>query len=394
MPNHRQYFHLIAAVFAVMILVCSCDRDPAVVQKENDFLDKIDQLVTELGPTLPDSWKKPSICSDKYIIWERYDHGQFSTRQSGYLGFKDWQVGLPTAKPLWEARSLIIFEDGAEFDSPSSSAPLPWYGSGTPRAWIVDIRTKEIFGYFQGRTRQLTLKKIHPWDDTARRVSDDGNEYRPDLEFKNWFSSVPKITNQTISDEKLVENSSLPKSATISSDSRDISLGKFTLKVPTEWASFDSSEAASLNQQYAEQRQQIYQQYSGSADDAKTVDIAGFHIRNDAGAFIMVSFSVPEQANLISTLKSQIEQKMDWGVQNGYIRKYLGLVPIDDENFSGFYTKAIGKDGGIEVSGGLEHKKLKNTVIQLTLLCPQDWDEGKATNTLATVLKSLVLTAK
>lgn len=175
---------------------------------------------------------------------------------------------------------------------------------------------------------------------------------------------------------------------------KNVRLGAFTVNVPSEWAEFAPNEAASLQRQYMAQTQQIYKQYSGSEDSAKSVDIAGFHIGNDAGAFMLVSFTVPEQVDIISLLKNQVDQKMDWGVRGGYIRKYLGLVPIDNDNFSGFYTKAIGKDGGIEVSGGLEYKKLKNTVIQLTLLCPQAWDQARATNTLTTVLKSLTLTVK
>jgi hypothetical protein len=175
---------------------------------------------------------------------------------------------------------------------------------------------------------------------------------------------------------------------------KNVRLGAFAVNVPSEWAEFAPNEAASLQRQYVAQSQQIYKQYSGSEDSAKSVDIAGFHIGNDAGAFMLVSLTVPEQVDLISLLKNQVDQKMDWGVRGGYIRKYLGLVPIDSDNFSGFYTKAIGKDGGVEVSGGLEAKKFKNTVIQLTLLCPQTWDERTATNALTTILASLVLTPR
>jgi hypothetical protein len=103
---------------------------------------------------------------------------------------------------------------------------------------------------------------------------------------------------------------------------------------------------------------------------------------------------VPSQADLISLLKGQVREKMDWGVRQGYIRKYLGMVTVNDGQLSGFYTKAMGKSGNVEVSGGLEHKKLKNTIIQLTVLSPKAWDEVKATSSLAAVLKSVVLKKK
>lgn len=55
---------------------------------------------------------------------------------------------------------------------------------------------------------------------------------------------------------------------------------------------------------------------------------------------------------------------------------------------SGFYIKNIGRSGNVEVAGGLEHKKLKNTLIQLTLICPKTWDIEKAVKTLKPLLKS------
>jgi hypothetical protein len=52
---------------------------------------------------------------------------------------------------------------------------------------------------------------------------------------------------------------------------------------------------------------------------------------------------------------------MDFGVRQGFIRKYLGMTEVDDAQLTGFYTKMIGQNGGVEVSAGLEHKNLKNT---------------------------------
>ena len=93
--------------------------------------------------------------------------------------------------------------------------------------------------------------------------------------------------------------------------------------------------------------------------------------------------------NALNLLKNQAEEKTKWGIQNGYIQKYLGLVAFDDNEFSGFYVKFVGTLGDIQVSGGLEHEKQKNNLVQLTLLCPIDWDELRATNTLTTILESV-----
>jgi len=192
-------------------------------------------------------------------------------------------------------------------------------------------------------------------------------------------------------DSKSKTNKDKSTSDVVLKDSIDVTLGAFTLKVPSAWQSFDQSEISNLNSQYQEQSKQIYQQYAATEDGSQSVDLAAYHISKDAGTFVLVSLTVPPQSDLIKLLKSQIGDKMEWGIREGYIKKYLGIVEIENEQFSGFYTKAIGKTGKIEISGGLNHKKLKNTIIQLTLLCPEGWDSTKATNTMDVLLKTVIL---
>ena len=176
---------------------------------------------------------------------------------------------------------------------------------------------------------------------------------------------------------------------------QDVTVGAFTVKVPSAWRSFSTSESEQLQRQVVAQSKEIYRQYYGvTTDPASSVNIAAFHIAGAAGSFAIVSFKIPPQSDLINVLKNQAEEKAKWGVQQGYIHKYLGLMPLDDEQFSGFYVKTIGRNGEVQVSGGLEHKKLKNTLVQLTLLCPKAWDEVKATSTLSSVLKTVMLKEK
>ena len=81
------------------------------------------------------------------------------------------------------------------------------------------------------------------------------------------------------------------------------------MSVPAEWASFDAIEAATLRRQFKEQSKQIYERFSGAAAPTEMLDIAAFHIRNDAGSFIVVSFTVPATSDLITLLQSQADQK-------------------------------------------------------------------------------------
>lgn len=175
----------------------------------------------------------------------------------------------------------------------------------------------------------------------------------------------------------------------------DGTVGVFTVKVPSAWRRFSTSESEQLQRQVVVQNKEIYRQYFGvTKDPAIAVNIDAFNIEGNAGSFAIVSFTIPPQSDHINVLRNQAEEKAKWGVEQGYIHKFLDLVPIDDEQFSGFYIKTIGRNGEVQVSGVLEHKRLKNTLIQLTLLCPKAWDEGKATSTLSSVLKTLMLKEK
>lgn len=173
--------------------------------------------------------------------------------------------------------------------------------------------------------------------------------------------------------------------------SRDVTVGAFKIKVPIDWINFSKSESDQFRLQFIAQSEEIYRQYSGAADPAKSIDIAAFHISGDEGTFLIVTCNIPPQSDLVNVLKNQAEEKAKWGIQQGYIQKYLGLVPLDDKQFSGFYIKCIGTSGEVQISGGLEHKKLKNTLVQLTLFCPKTWNDLKATQTLTSVLKSVEL---
>jgi hypothetical protein len=102
-----------------------------------------------------------------------------------------------------------------------------------------------------------------------------------------------------------------------------------------------------------------------------------------------MSFAASPKSDLVSLLRSQVQAKMDYGIQHKIIGEYMGMVPIDNEQYSGFYTIAFGMHGGYEFSAVLEHKKPNNAVIELTLLCPEDWGPTAPRNTFVFLLKSM-----
>jgi hypothetical protein len=176
-------------------------------------------------------------------------------------------------------------------------------------------------------------------------------------------------------------------------NSQKVMLGAFTVDIPSDWKAFSHDEASQLQRQAMAKSHEIYRKYAGSDDPTEKVDLRAFHV-SGSGAFVIVSSSIPQKSNLIPLLKSEVEDKMAWGIREGHIQKYLGLVSVDNEHLSGFYTKTIGKGGGVQISGNLEHKKLRSTIIQLTLFSPTNWDEAKAIGTLTPILDSVALRGK
>jgi hypothetical protein len=203
--------------------------------------------------------------------------------------------------------------------------------------------------------------------------------------------SLVKPVSATTGQEQKPDTAAVP----MKEGSREVAVGAFTVAVPSEWRYFTPYETTALRQQFTAQAEQIYQQYTtGGKFPAQSLEIAALHITGNDGALILTCFRIPPQPALFTALREQAKDKAQWGIQHGYIRKYLGLVPLEDDNISGFYVTTIGKGGNVEVTGGLEHKRLKNTLIQISLLCPEAWDQNRATTSLTALIRSLVLAAR
>jgi hypothetical protein len=176
--------------------------------------------------------------------------------------------------------------------------------------------------------------------------------------------------------------------------SESVAVGDFSISVPTEWRKFTAQEAAIFERQYQQQSREIYRNFAGSDDPTKSVRVAAYHTSGKNGSFVIVVMSLPPQANLMPMLQKQIEPKMQYGIQQGFIKKYLGMVSVDSAPITGFYTKAVGRSGNVQVSGGVEHSRKKHTIVQLTLLAPVEWNEDAAVAALEKVLASLKLKAE
>jgi hypothetical protein len=181
----------------------------------------------------------------------------------------------------------------------------------------------------------------------------------------------------------------LPKAAGNSSGgTRTVPIAMFALAVPGEWQPFAGNELATFRREYETQSKAIYQQYAKSTDPTGSVDLAAFHITANGGVFVAVSFTTPPQSNLIAQLKNEADQKGAWGVRQGYIKTYVGTETIQTSDYSGFYTTAIGNDGSTQISAGIEHKAIKNRIVQITMLCPKAWDSKRCIDGSKEIIKS------
>lgn len=172
---------------------------------------------------------------------------------------------------------------------------------------------------------------------------------------------------------------------------KPITVGDFTFQIPIDWKRFNADESAILRNQFVKQSKEIYRDYYDAEDPTDTVKVMGFYISGKAGNFVLNTMIVPPHSDSMKDLQSQIEDKMKWGIKEGFIRKYLGESAFNFEHVSGFYVKSIDPKGNLLVGGFLKHKEKDRPLFQLTLSCLKTWDEKRATNILIDILKSFDL---
>jgi hypothetical protein len=168
-------------------------------------------------------------------------------------------------------------------------------------------------------------------------------------------------------------------------------VGAFSLRVPPEWTRFNAPELAALRSRFEEESAGIYRKFANAPDPTKAVDVRAFRLPNDEGSFVTVSYALPDRTDVIESLKGEAKEKMAFGIREGYIRKFIGLEPFDGPPFSGFYVVAIGNDGAVQISGGLQHRQYNDSLLQLTLLCPRSWDDARAVSTMSGLLRTVQL---
>lgn len=186
----------------------------------------------------------------------------------------------------------------------------------------------------------------------------------------------------------------LPQVAWAQQDAQVVKSGHYIFELPMKWQKFKNNDLVNLQQQVEGQSKEIYKQYSGTVDSTRTVELIAFHIKKWEGSFVAVIMSMPPQPDLISILKQQAAEKMKWGIREGYIRSSSEVKPLNVNDFTGFYIIAVNKNGVFNVSGGAMHVEHPNEIIQLTLICPKEWNEASATDIFERIFKTIRLKSK
>lgn len=169
-------------------------------------------------------------------------------------------------------------------------------------------------------------------------------------------------------------------------------VGEFAMKVPDSWRLCGKTEIDKIRAFYEEQARTIYSQYNNGAQSPQSnVSMKAYYYGGGDGLLAIVSMDVPSQADLISTLKKEADEKGRWGERNGHIKKYYGKKPIESESCSGFYVTMLDSSGALSLSAGLEHNHKRNTVIQLTMTCPKDMKKEQAISQLNQIIDSISL---
>lgn len=222
--------------------------------------------------------------------------------------------------PEREAKSLVIYDQGDRFDSYDQHAPLPWHGTRTPRAWVVDISTKTVTGYYQGELQHITLRK------DGRKYADNGRQTLGDDGVRQWIASLtkspdaaPPPTASAGIAPKDGGTSNRPMGA--STENTTLTVGSFNVDVPSAWKPWGPDESRQFNKQFQEQQEEIYRQYTGGRVDPTRTLSARLYRTPTGGNFICTVISIPPQADLMGNLKKQLPEKARWGIQKGLIKR-------------------------------------------------------------------------
>ncbi|MFH0990055.1 MAG: hypothetical protein V1799_08575 [bacterium] len=172
----------------------------------------------------------------------------------------------------------------------------------------------------------------------------------------------------------------------ISINARGVTLGSFILKVPSDWQDFPTIVTDALRDRYNLQIEVLCRTNYDTLSLSKVEDIVAFHIKDYEGSFSIVYFKITPGSKLLNLLRNQAKERAKFDNHRSDF-KYSDPVPINDERFLGFYTISRGSLDRVEISGSLEHKKLKNTLIQFTLRCPRSWDEYRASTTFSSIIQ-------
>jgi hypothetical protein len=224
------------------------------------------------------------------------------------------------------------------------------------QAWVVDMKSNKVVAYRDFPPPQLP-------------DSFSGTEQLADIVDSSALRQLPVVTKWIGSLET-------------TGGTKDVVTGAFTFKVPSDWPFYPPKETSEFRKEFVGEGSRIYRQFSGSDDPTNLIDLKALHIPDKGGSFVAASFSVPLGQNAISLLMSQAKDKARWGVQNGYVKQYLGLFPVDDRRLSGFYVKMISSDDHLTISGGIALKESPNTLLQLTLTSQAVWHSGKREHTV------------
>jgi hypothetical protein len=304
-----------------------------------------------------------------------------------------YQSGDLTSGGTWNY--LRFYADGTVLEAATQGTPEEvekWLRRDSETQYPRGCYTVTSGPVTGGETNSTLQFSLHDWNNEYRykgTIAADGLELTFESEVDGrHYTGYTKYHHVLVSGAGTTSGQNGEgKAAT--SDTRTARLGEFRVKIPAMWVRLGESEEANFRRQFRAQQKQIFQEFSSEDNPSSPIDIAAFQLERGDGHFVIASFKIPPLSDLIGLLMSQVKAKMDFGVQHGYIDKYLGLARVDYDELSGFYTKAIGAGGSVEVSGGLVHKTLKDRVIQFTLLCPRAWSQDKATNTLTAILKSV-----
>jgi hypothetical protein len=176
-------------------------------------------------------------------------------------------------------------------------------------------------------------------------------------------------------------------------DSIDLSVGRFTIKIPYWWTVLSDNERDQAKQEAMEGIVGMMSNYSSQTfsniGQFGIEDFEAVKLGYKSGWFIILTLKIPAQNDYYKTIEKQNKEKFDWGKERGVFKTIIenGPITVGDKTLMKTILETEHTNGGKLITLYYWTPEEPSLVTQIIVI--QNWDHPLITDDIENVIKSL-----